>query len=589
MFVSPIIDRELRLALRKHKAVKSRFYAAVAGAGVVGFFLLISLLGGMSSWGSELHTILFYLGLYMAVAVPVTISVGLFSEERHNQTMELLYLAGVRPGELFGGKLVGGVLVASCNILALSPFLAVPFLSGGISLDLFLATVACFPVLLLFVISVGVLASVLCRDDGSALIGAAVIGSGMSLAMPIPYFMGKLLAGAPPFSAHWLILSPAYAPYLVAHHFDGHKPGIFWAACVVTLGWTVLFLGLATLLLKWNWRRELARTGNAGWRAKWELWLYGSEAKRWHLRIRLLEINPFQWLVEQDRKPLAAAWAIIGGVSLIWILGWWIWPRDWPSTMNFYATAMLLLMGMELMIAYTAARRIGMDRRDGVLELLLTTPLMPEEIVDGQLAALKELFRPVRAAVFGLCVLMMLGGLLTRTWNGPALISYGLIWCLLLSWCARSLRRSTPMAMWIAINTGRPAVAIFRRQRGWWWIWMFYNMRNVSKAFGGSAVRFPSGSNEELVIVCIGSFFALCIAAAVQISPNNMRDKLIAEMRSIAREPVPDPHDPRLKKWNVNERLPRHTYDEMAERVRIYPQRVADAERERREITGTRL
>jgi hypothetical protein len=254
----------------------------------------------------------------------------------------------------------------------------------------------------------------------------------------------------------------------------------------------------------------------------------------------------------------------------------------WPSAVNFYATATLLIVGMEMLISYAAGQRIGNDRRDGVLELVLTTPLRPEEIVDGQHAALMRLFRPVRATVFGLCILMMLGGLLTRKWSAGALVSYGLVWCMLLWASLRSVRRTVPMSMWIAINSGRPAYAIFRGQRGWWWIWMGYNLRNVSGIFGRSTMGFPTGSEVEVVVVCIFSFSVLCIAAAVQMSPNKMRERLIAEMRSIAREPLPDPHDPRFKKWNVTERLPRAAYDEMAERVRVYPQRVADAERARR-------
>jgi ABC-type transport system involved in multi-copper enzyme maturation permease subunit len=586
MFVSPIIERELRQALRKHKAVRSRLGAAAGGAGVVFFFLLIGSLGGFRSVGGELHKFLFYLGLAMAVIPPASISVGLFSEERRNQTMELLYLAGLKPGELFGGKLLGGTLAASCNLLALAPFLAMPFLSGGISLDLFLATIGCFPALLLFVTGVGVLASVLCKDEGMALICAIVIGGVLCLAIPIPYMMGKMLTGVPPFSAEWLALSPAFGPYLVAQHFGGHKPEFFWTACGMTLGWAVICLGIAALLLSgagaqsWSGRTAWAgaRPGRAGFMA--------SETWRTKLRRRLLGINPFQWLVEQDRRPVAAAWGIVAGVCSVWLLGWGTWPRVWPSPTTLYAAAMLLIVGMELVMAYAGARRLGHDRRDGVLELVLTTPLMPEQMVDGQMAGMKAVFRPVRWTVFGLCALMALGGLATRVWSTEALISYGLIWCLLLWWSVRGMRYSTPQAMWIGVNSGRPAMAIFRRQNLWWWASMAFNFRNFTRIFSGRAINFPSGSAVELIVVCVVSFCVLCIAAVTQMSKSKMRERLIAEMRSIAREPVPEAHDPRFKKWVVNERLPRSAYHEMTERVASYPQRMADAERARNVKAG---
>jgi hypothetical protein len=41
-------------------------------------------------------------------------------------------------------------LIASSDLLALAPLLAAPFLMGGISLDLYLATIVCLPAVLLF-------------------------------------------------------------------------------------------------------------------------------------------------------------------------------------------------------------------------------------------------------------------------------------------------------------------------------------------------------------------------------------------------------------------------------------------------------
>src|SRR5579863_2036786 len=135
MFIWPVIERELSIALRKHKAGKSRFKMAALGALIVCCYLLLGLLAGGYSGGAQLHFILFYACLFLAVVPPARICVGLFSEERRNQTLELLYLTGMGSGELFLGKLLGGVLIASGDLLALVPFLAVPFLSGGVSLD----------------------------------------------------------------------------------------------------------------------------------------------------------------------------------------------------------------------------------------------------------------------------------------------------------------------------------------------------------------------------------------------------------------------------------------------------------------------
>ncbi|MGA3182301.1 MAG: ABC transporter permease [Verrucomicrobiota bacterium] len=214
---------------------------AMIGAGLVCLFLLLGLMDAFSFWGNALFQALFYGGLYLAVIPPARISVGLFCEERRNQTLELLYLTGMGPGELFAGKLVGGVLIASGDLLALIPFMAVPFLSGGLSLDLFWASIACFPVLLLFTVAVGVLASVLSRDDGVALAVAVLLAGAVCLALPLPYNLGREVAGAPPFSSDWLCLSPAYGPYCWRTISRGPNPEHFgWPRRRPSLGhWPV--------------------------------------------------------------------------------------------------------------------------------------------------------------------------------------------------------------------------------------------------------------------------------------------------------------------------------------------------------------
>ena len=72
MPVSPVIERELKVALRKQKLARSRFLTAAAAAAVVTFFLLLSLTGGVRIWIRELQTILFYMGLAMAVVPAAT-------------------------------------------------------------------------------------------------------------------------------------------------------------------------------------------------------------------------------------------------------------------------------------------------------------------------------------------------------------------------------------------------------------------------------------------------------------------------------------------------------------------------------------
>ena len=267
--LSPVVERELRVALHRRDARKARSRVARLGVLGVSLFLLFGALAGTKSWGGTLNFYLLLGGLGLAVGPAVQISVGLFVEEREQQTLELLYLTGMGSAELFIGKVLGGALVSSCELMALAPVMAVPFLSGGLSFDLFLATVACLPTVFALVLAAGSLASVLCQQEGTALVIAGVLLGALSLALPVPYNLGFWLTGATPFAKSWLVLSPALGPWMVARNFAGFSVSDFWAWTLVTWAWTAAGLALAAVILKRNWRRDLERAVVEGWRAKW--------------------------------------------------------------------------------------------------------------------------------------------------------------------------------------------------------------------------------------------------------------------------------------------------------------------------------
>jgi hypothetical protein len=561
MFIPPVIERELRAALHRRNGTKSRSRVAKIGVAIVVFFLLVSTLIPWAGWGQNLHRWFFYWGLYLAITPPIRISVGLFSEERRNRTLELLYLTGVTSGELFLGKLFGGMLVASADLLALAPLLTLPFLIGGISLDLYFATIACLPALFLFCIATGVLASVLFKDEGAAFIFMIFLAVGVNLAVPIPFYLGRVLSGAAPFSAKWLCLSPVYAPYLVIGNFGGTGPALFWRTILAIIAWSGLCLIAAVWYLNRNWREDVQGGVLSAWRSPWKAWLYGAPSWRADLKAALLPANPFQWLIQQDRRPALAGYAAIGFVCAVWLLGWRAWPQSWPSNPNFFLTAMVLIVLVNWLTMYAAARRMGTDRRDGIFELVLTTPASPEEIVDGEVRGLEAQFKPLRITVFCLLMLMMAMGFHMRSWNARAAITYLLIWCVLGVWCLRSPKGAVLRVAWAALNSGQTAYSVFKwRGNKWTWIWLLYNFRGLASAgFGSGSFTFPSGSTTEFMWVCVLGIpavaiygFGLTIQRELQ---SDMRRRMIMDMRLIATEPLPDPHDPAFKNWDGIHRL----------------------------------
>ena len=491
-------------------------------------------------------------GLGLAVKPAIEISVGLFAEERRQQTLELLYLTGMRSAELFIGKLLGGAIVASSELMALAPLMAVPFLSGGLSFDLFLATETCLPTVFVATLALGSFCSALCRQEVTALICSGVLIGSLCLALPLPYGLGLWLTGQAPFDKSWLLFSPALGPWLVVNGFGTFGVANFWLWTAIM--WTLASgsLALAALALKRNWRKDVERSDPHGWAARWERLVHGNSAWREALRRRLLDINAYQWLAQQDRRPALQAWAFLSTICVLWLLGWCAWPRFWPAPLNLYATAFLLLAGVDLLVSHAAAWRMAQDRRDGALELLLTSPLTPTEILDGHKAALDEQLKPLKLILSGLLALLALAGCFAHGWTKEGVVSYLAVWFIFFLWCWRTARRSAPMTLWVAANPGRPLYSTIRTLRGSrsnWGVYWLVLMSNSFLGFSGRARSFPNGSTLEMVVVLCAVVWVLVFTLASQRSSDAASRLFAAELRFIAQQPLPEHTDPRFKEW----------------------------------------
>ncbi len=554
MLLPPIIEWELRGALRRTEVRKTRWQCAFwGGIMTMVFILLAGLTGSAPLVGIGLHQVLFFFGIYIAVVKTPPLTADVFTVERRNRTLGLLFLAGLSPGEIFASKVLGRALVAFNNLLALAPFLAIPFLTGGLSPTLFLATVCCLPNLLLFTLSVTILASALCEDDSAVVVLAVAIGVAVSGITPAVYLGSKYFSGGSTISPEWLLLSPAYGAWMVFHRFTSGSAAEFWKCSLITLGWSCLALTLAAVALKGAWRDKPDSVLGTHWREQLRRWLRGTPAWRRSLGRRWLDTDPFAWLAAHDRLPERLAWGVVLGIATVWLVGWWAWPQGWPSVPNFFLTATLLNSSVEWIAHFTAARRIGEDRCSGAMELLLTTPLQVRQIVEGQLHALRRQFQPVFWATLVLNLAMLISGFFVRTWNWRAVCVYLIVWTPFLCWSLRrSFRVSIPV-MWMSLNCGRPIFAAFRGSGlGIGSIAILVQIQNLFSEFKG----FPSGSVMEFAFVTLIAVVMTIVVPAWAHQTNPLEGRLLAEFRSIAAQPVPEPSDPRFKKWNIQERFP---------------------------------
>jgi len=334
------------VALRKQRPAQRRLKVAALAAGGAMLFLLLGAYTHDPRVGSRLEQLLCLAGLYFVLRAP-GLTAGVLAEERRNQTLGLLFLSGLGAGEVLAAKFLSSALVAFADLLAIFPVLALPFLAGGISFDLFLATICGLPALMLFALAVSLLASVLTREDGAALVLAVALGALVCVLTPAIYLaQSHFFPGARP-SRWWFGLSPAYGPHLVfSSGFGAGQRAEFWRNLVLTLGWSALALGAAAFALKRLWRQPEAAEGTGGWRGRWRRFVHGGRESRRRLARQWLEENPFVWLAGRDRQPATLGWLVVGGVILAWLLCWAAWPARWPGAQNFFITATLLNLAL---------------------------------------------------------------------------------------------------------------------------------------------------------------------------------------------------------------------------------------------------
>lgn len=311
------------------------------------------------------------------------------SSEWREGTLGLLFLTRIRVLDVLLGKLASIGIAALSALLALLPVLMVPVLAGGVTggeavrkalglLDsLFLALV------------VGLVCSAAERERSRALRRAFLL-LGVVVIVPFLVYVGwgrGVFFYAGFFSPLVLLIRAGDASYT-------SSAGPFWWSFLMVQAVSWSFLVQAGLRL----RRAVATEGGVGTegprRTKEEadravglgVWQPAKE-----------DAGPVEWLVFRQYGIHAGVWAL--GVLALACNAWVPLVRQArgiPSGPFFLAVASPLgavsgLIGAA-MVAWVASRFFVGVRRTGDLELLLTTPVGAESIIQEQWKVLKRLF-----------------------------------------------------------------------------------------------------------------------------------------------------------------------------------------------------
>ena len=531
-----MVERELRVALLRRKARAQWLRAAWMAGGITFFFLLILGITANPSKGRTLFYCLYVLGCAGVVTRGFGLTADLFSEERRNGTLGLLVLTGLTPLEIFTYKLSGALLLTSYGLFGALPFFAIPFLAGGVSGVQFVCALVFLANALLFCVAIGLLGSVLHREGGQAQMTALALAGSLNLLAPLSHWLNPSVV-----RLDWLATSPAYAGYLIFTNLAAGSMQLFWNCSGITLGYSVIALLAAATILQRTWR-EGAESFQA--EKRWRFWerSNSNEGRRWRLRRRLLEQNPFSWLAARARGPVVAAYAWVGLGALICFALWLTAGNPWLAARNGLLAAVVLHAGLNWIIAYAGGKRLGEERQTGGFEVLLTTPIKSGDIIVGQHKGLIAQFKMVWLAVLGLDLALACAAFGSGGWELSTGSIYLLAWVALeLMWVAVHLEAAS-RAMWIGTWTGRPAYAALQAMRAnsWalFWLWFIWQ---------AGVGKYPQRHPVQLVV--FSTFLVMGVAGAFG-NRGTLREKLTRELRDIAAAPIPARGDRRFKSWN---------------------------------------
>lgn len=385
----PIVERELREAARQPKTWWRRVWTLAAGLAVFGFVAMaFGRFNTASALGRNLFSALAIFGLFVSLLAGALTTADCLSRERRQGTLGLLFLTDLHSYDIVLGKLVAASLDMILGLIALLPLAALPFLMGGLGLKEFGLAALTVGNILFLSLAVGLWASA-STSSARAVLGLT-LGFLLFLSVGLPILVDGFGVGRS--REQWLyLLCPSYTLHLALNVAPRRwAGGGLWYSLLAQhcLGWGLLWVACRRTARAWHEQgRQPALHG--GWRRR-----LGKSRRSKTSRSRrfMLEHNPVAWLegrdVLQERLLWGLCLAAVIFLAAKHLLTRSSWPNeDWVITWGMCSQYILCLwLGIQ------APRRLAEDKDSGALELLLCTPTSPQEVVRGNLLALRRRF-----------------------------------------------------------------------------------------------------------------------------------------------------------------------------------------------------
>lgn len=410
-----IVDRELSVTARNPRAWWRRVGVAGASVFLFGFIFLTLRAWGPTFAGSRLFQALGLLGMIYAMVAGTVVTADAISREKRQGTLGLLFLTDLTGFDVVLGKIAALSIDLVLGIAAVLPIMAIPMLFGGVGLGRFVGTALSLFALLFLSLAVGACASAVCTSGRVAFATALLFLALLTFAIPA---VADGLFGIAPYHplGKWVYSFCPLWTFIGTFETAGTLTWQRWVNLggIHALSWVMLLIAC-----KLTSHSRVERPG-AGFQQlvlrQLQTIQRGSQRFRTRWRDRMLEANPVAWLLGRDRSQHRLIWTVVLFSTAIWLIKHVETPARWPDGDLAILWPFFSHYTFCLWIAIEAPRRLIDDKESGALELLLCTPVPPEQILSGCKAHLRRLF--VRPLLF--LLLFYIYGVLALLWFSTA-------------------------------------------------------------------------------------------------------------------------------------------------------------------------
>jgi len=397
-----LVERELLVTLRRPRTLACvGAVALVCGVTAIVMWRDWLVLPGCQS---EFLFVLTLIVSTVSVAIVPGIAATAIATERERQTLDLLYLAPIRPVGILAAKVTNAIGLPIITLIAVMPFLALGFSLGGGDSDVFVA-MGLAALLIVMCGFIGVCCSAFFRDTNAALVSSYVITvcallCSEAFAAPFGWRVIQVpqFPGFPGFTQTQDAFVPvghgvvsAIRTLLTHEHYSLQEfilPAVYMLiVCVICLvvGWWRLQEPLGTLTR----RQRKGRAEPAPPDARWK-------RPTGHLFMPRIGSRPIPdrrnpVLAMELRRGLAGRWPILVvacGLALVAVslLSAHSFFLDYSDDHVYYSLLGLIVLGIVLNPGLMASRFVT-EHDQGNLDMLQMTLLRPRTIIRGKLGA----------------------------------------------------------------------------------------------------------------------------------------------------------------------------------------------------------